>query len=42
MATRCYNMPINQEVSTRYASDLNDQECALIAQHVAQKNGSGK
>ena len=42
MATRCYNIPINQAVSTRYASDLNDRECALIAPHVAQKSGSGK
>jgi hypothetical protein len=42
MATRCYNIPINQEVSTRYASDLNDQEFALLAPHVAQKDGSGK
>ncbi len=42
MATRGYNIPINQEVSTRYASDLNDQEFALLAPHVAQKDGSGK
>jgi putative transposase len=42
VATRCYNMPINQEVSTGYASDLNDQEFALLAPHVAQKDGSGK
>jgi len=42
MATRRYNIPINQEISTRYASDLNDQEFALIASHVAQKDGSGK
>ena len=42
MATRGYNIPINQEVSTRYASDLNDQECALLVHHVAQKDGSGK
>jgi len=42
MATRCYNIPISQEVSTRYASDLNDQECELIVPHVAQKDGSGK
>jgi putative transposase len=26
----------------RYARDLNDRECALIAPHVAQKDGSGK
>jgi putative transposase len=42
MVTRCYNIPINQEVSPRYASDLNDQEFALIAPHVTQKDGSGK
>jgi putative transposase len=42
MATRCYNIPINQAVSPRYGSDLNDQEFALIAPHVAQKDGSGK
>ena len=42
MATRRYNIPLNQEVSKRYASDLNDQEFALLAPHVAQKDGSGK
>ena len=42
MATRCYNMPINQDIPTRSASDLNDQEFALLAPHVAQKDGSGK
>jgi len=42
MATRRYNVPIHQDVSTRYASDLNDQEFAFIAPHVAQKDGSGK
>ena len=42
MATRRYTVPFHQEVSTRYASDLNDQEFALIAPHVAQKDGSGK
>ncbi len=39
MATRRYNIPLNQEVSKRYASDLNDQEFALLAPHVAQKDG---
>jgi hypothetical protein len=39
MATRRYNNPINQDVSTRYASDLNDQEFALVRPHVAQKHG---
>ena len=42
MATRRYNIPIHQNVSTRYASDLNDQEFAIIGPHVAQKDGSGK
>ena len=42
MITRRYNEPIQQDVSTRYASDLNDQEFVLIAPHVAQKEGSGK
>ena len=42
MTTRGYNIPINQAVFTRYASDLNDQECALLVHHVAQKDGSGK
>jgi putative transposase len=42
MATRRYNVPIHQDVSKRYASDLNDQEFELIALHVAQKDGSGK
>ena len=42
MATRRYNNPINQDVSTRYASDLFDQEFALVRPHVAQKHGSGK
>jgi putative transposase len=42
MTTRRYNEPIQQDVSTRYASDLNDQEFVLIAPHVAQKERSGK
>jgi hypothetical protein len=42
MATRRHNVPIQQEILTRYASDLNDQEFALIAPRVAQKDGSGK
>ena len=42
MATRRYNVPIYQDISTRYDSDLNDQEFELIAPHVAQKDGSGK
>jgi putative transposase len=42
MATRRYNVPIYHDISTRYASDLNDQEFELIVPHVAQKDGSGK
>ena len=42
LATRRYNVPIHQEACTRYASDLDDQEFALIAPHVAQNAGSGK
>ena len=42
MATRRYNVPIHLDVSIRYASDLNDQEFALLAPHVAQKDGSGR
>jgi putative transposase len=42
MATRRYNIPIHQDISPRYTSDLNDQEFELIAAHVAQKEGSGK
>ena len=42
MATHRYNVPIYHDVSTRSASDLTDQEFALIAPHVAQKDGSGK
>jgi putative transposase len=42
MAPRRYNILINQDVSKRYASDLDDQELDLIAPHVVQKAGSGK
>src|SRR5918911_584894 len=42
MATRRYNVPMYQDTSTRYASDLTDREFELIAPHVAQKAGSGK
>ncbi len=42
MATRRYNNPINQDVSTRYASDLNDQECARVRPYSAHKHRSGK
>jgi putative transposase of IS4/5 family DUF4096 len=42
MATRRHNLPIHQDACKRYASDLDDEEFALIAPHVAQKDGSGK
>src|SRR6476620_10542883 len=42
MATRRYTIPIHQDISNRYASDLTDQEFVVIAPHVAQKDGSGK
>src|ERR1043165_3803313 len=42
MAIRYYNVPIHQNVSNRYATDLNDQEFELLAPHIAQKDGSGK
>ena len=42
MASRRYNVPNHQDISTRYASDLNDQEFALLAPLVAQKDGLGK
>ena len=36
MATRRYNVPMYQDISTRYASDLNDQEFELIAPPLSQ------
>jgi hypothetical protein len=42
METRRYNVLIHYNVSNRYASDLSDQEFALLAPHVAQKDGSDK
>jgi len=42
MATRRYNVPTRHDISTRYASDLNDQEFDVLAPYVAQKPGSGK
>jgi putative transposase len=42
MLMRRYNIPIQQNLSTRYASDLADQEFALLAPHVEQKDGPGK
>jgi predicted membrane protein DUF2306 len=37
MTTRCYNIPINQKVSARYASDLSDQEFALCYETIADR-----
>jgi putative transposase len=42
MATRRYTVPIYQDDSARYASDMNDREFELVAPHVVQKSGSGK
>ena len=42
MTARHYNVSLPHDVSTRYTSDLTNQEFALIAAHVAQKDGSGK
>jgi putative transposase len=42
MATCYYTIPIHQDISTRYASDLNDREFTLLAPHVVQKDRSGK
>lgn len=42
MATRQYYVPSDQTTTKRYASDLSDQEFALIAPYVAQPSGSGK
>jgi hypothetical protein len=36
MATRRYNVSINQGVSTRYTSDLTNQEFALITLNLGQ------
>ena len=37
MATRRYNVPIYQDISARYTSDLNDQEFELITPKGALK-----
>jgi putative transposase len=42
MTSRHYTKSATPDSTKRYASDLNDQEFALIAPHVAQKGGSGK
>jgi putative transposase len=42
MTSRHYTESATPDSTKRYASDLNDQEFALIALHIAQKAGSGK
>jgi len=42
MTSRHYIGSATPDATKRYASDLNDREFALIAPHVAQKDGSGK
>src|SRR5262245_21480062 len=42
MTSRHYIESATPDSSRRYASDLTDQEFAIIAPHVAQKDGSGK
>lgn len=42
MTSHHYTETATPDISTRYASDLNDQEFGLLAPHVAQKDGSGK
>jgi transposase len=42
MTSRDYIGSATLDATKRYASELNDREFALIAPHVAQKDGSGK
>jgi len=42
MTSRHYAEAATPDATKRYGSDLNDQEFALLAPHVAQKDGSGK
>ena len=42
MTSRHYTESATPDLSKRYASDLDDQEFALLAPLVAQKEGSGK
>jgi putative transposase len=42
MTSHHYTESAAPDATKRYASDLSDQEFALIAPHVAQKDGSGK
>jgi putative transposase len=42
MVTRHYNADVDRDPEKRYASDLSDQEFAILAPLVAQKSGSGK
>ncbi len=42
MTNHHYTESATPDMTKRYGSDLNDQEFALIAPHVTQKDGSGK
>ena len=42
MTSHHYSGSATPDPNNRYGSDLNEQEFALIAPHVAQKHGSGK
>jgi len=42
MTSHHYTETVTPDVTKRYGSDLNNREFALIAPHVAQKDGSGK
>jgi putative transposase len=42
MTSHNYTESATPDASKRYGSELNDQEFALIAPHVAQKDGSGR
>jgi transposase len=42
MTSHHYTESAIPDPTKRYASDLNDQEFALLAPHIAQKSGSGK
>jgi len=42
MTRHHYTESATPDMTKRYESDLDDQEFALLAPHVAQKSGSGK
>src|ERR1041384_101409 len=42
MTSHPYTESATPDPTKRYGSDLNDQEFALVAPHIAQKDGSGK